>query len=493
MNYLERLQLIYVYARRSEGILQSLAQSFGSETTAQVALKSGRDETARMMIYIAEHPDFSLKENTPDIFAQLGRACFGNGELACHYLDELKAFAENCNHTSHQVMQEVASLYNVRVPHLGETCLSDHFWGNPREWDACVLQNPEIAAVSPYASHSSYSAAQSESKDNLHDYLQQQLQAHRFENLDVCRLLIEDKTFTLTQENYEDMVKSQPKIGSFLPHEVIANANFRDTLMEADPILALRTIPKVEQSDALRLKAISQNAEAYRWIDDDDFKRRHFVIQEMVPMRLDNQPTLEQCQHLQDKASALLEAIESGNIEKRTAVAAQNWMAQGSEVEQEIPTVRKSEPVSEWVPSDFSETAKYHFNEQVRADDVQEQFCFFDDADGSLDYNRDTQKFTFTSRDGRKHDMTDSMDTLRDHGRPFHSLTREEQSKFLGMENFTTNDSQGRATDFIAQRAADGTTSFIGKLSSKAAGNVAAIAVQKTKKLWDDAMAAVQL
>jgi|GEM_PF-6084802 len=493
MNYLERVQLAYAYARRAEGVLQSLVQSFGSDTTAQLALKSGRDETARLKMYLAEHPSFSLQEHAPDVMEQLGRACFGNGDLACHYLDELKAFAENCDHSREQVMEEVAGLYGVRAPRLEETNSPDVFWGNPREWDACIVQNPEIAAVSPYASHSSYTAALTESTGNLHDYLQQQLQSHAFENLDVCRLLIEDKTFELDHETYEEMVKSQPRVGSFLPHEVLSDPSFRETLMEADPILALRTIPKHEQSDALRLKAISQNAEAYRWIDDDDFKRRHFVIQEMIPMRLENQPTLAQCQMLQDKASALLEAIESGDKEKRMAIAEQNWMARATEAETIRPMDRELTQAPEAAPSDFSETARFHYSDKVQTDDAQEQYCYYDDSDGSLDYNRDTQKFTFTSRDGRKHDMTGSMDTLRSHGRTFHSLTREEQSKFLGLENFTTHDSQGRATDFIAQRAADGTSSFIGKLSSKAVGNVAAMAIQKTKKLWDDAMAAGQL
>lgn len=488
MNYLERVQRAYDYARKNEGLLKSLTLSFGQEQ-ASLAMKSGRDETARMMMEIAMKPAGSAVSMS-EMAGRMEQACFGNPSLYSYYMEKLQDFSNACNHSRGQVMAAIGQLYDVRVPDLIiENRQKDDFWGNPHQWDACVLQNPEIAAVSPYTTETNYAHALIQSQERLHDYLVDQLQYKDFRIEDLCRLMLEDKDLHLEMEDYKEIICEQPRLGFLLPREVLESEDFREALLESDPIGALRSIPKEEQTDSIRLRAISKNAEAFRWIDDDDFKRRHFTLQEMIPLRIENQPTLEQCQLIEEKATALLGTIEDGNAERREQIAEQNWM----EKLQSREKVEEASHEGKHVPKDFSEEAKFHYHEEVKSDDAQEQYCYYDDADGSLDYNRDTQKFTFTSRDGRKSDMTESMKTLQRSGRTFQSLSVEEKNSFLALRDFSLADSQGQVQDYVAQKAVDGSVSFMSRLSSKAANSATAMAVGKAKKLWDDAMAAGQL
>lgn len=243
MNYLERAQRAYDYARKNEGLLKSLTMSFGQQQ-ASLAMRSGRDETARMMMEIAQiHAE--PKDVVQVMANRMERACFGSPSLYSHYMEKLQEFSNSCNHTRPQVMEAVAQLYDVRVPDLpSEASLEGSFWGNMLQWDSCVVQNPEIAAVSPYAYDSSYARALEKSQQRLHAFVLESRQQGDFQNEDICRLMLEDKELHLELEDYKEIIFEQPGLGFLLPREVLESEDFRDALLESDPIGARAPFPR---------------------------------------------------------------------------------------------------------------------------------------------------------------------------------------------------------------------------------------------------------
>ena len=115
------------------------------------------------------------------------------------------------------------------------------------------------------------------------------------------------------------------------------------------------------------------------------------------------------------------------------------------------------------VKEDLGELAAYHFHDGVKPNDNKgESYCFYDSADGTLDFSKSSQTFTFTSRDGRTtEDVTDWMRDLRKAGCHFGQMSNEAKARMFEGKSFQALDEQNYVKDITPQRQPDGTRRLV--------------------------------